>query len=257
MVVGCRTGSERREHRELGTGHDGPATAPALRLRRSLALLLLPPLATTPRVCLSSPAHLLLALSFRIPSSLPTVDAVLPPPARPSPAHAREGDPCFRTRPSSPSLCSLSCIFSPIFSSLATASFSIFHFLRGFTSSFEFRSLNALPTTRLFIFLFLLSQDFVHVFIFIPPCSGNVVILFFLPKKLSSPTCSPRGFPSFLEISGISSRTTVAPRYFSLFSSLVFFLFSFVSLCCVNFDISSVRSPTPLFSSHFNPFLLI
>lgn len=140
MVVGCRTGSERREHRELGTGHDGPATAPALRLRRSLALLLLPPLATTPRVCLSSPAHLLLALSFRIPSSLPTVDAVLPPPARPSPAHAREGDPCFRTRPSSPSLCSLSCIFSPIFSSLATASFSIFHFLRGFTSSFEFRS---------------------------------------------------------------------------------------------------------------------
>lgn len=231
MVVGCRTGSERREHRELGTGHDGPATAPALRLRRSLALLLLPPLATTPRVCLSSPAHLLLALSFRIPSSLPTVDAVLPPPARPSPAHAREGDPCFRTRPSSPSLCSLSCIFSPIFSSLATASFSIFHFLRGFTSSFEFRSRFPRPGCS---YSFFSSPKISFTFLSLspPPCSGNVVILFFLPKKLSSPTCSPRGFPSFLEISGISSRTTVAPRYFSLFSSLVFFLFSFVSLCC-------------------------
>lgn len=236
MVVGCRTGSERREHRELGTGHDGPATAPALRLRRSLALLLLPPLATTPRVCLSSPAHLLLALSFRIPSSLPTVDAVLPPPARPSPAHAREGDPCFRTRPSSPSLCSLSCIFSPIFSSLATASFSIFHFLRGFTSSFEFRSLNALPTTRLFIFLFLLSQDFVYVFIFIPPPPARVT-------WLSYSFCRKNFLRqrALLGVFQVSSRYRASPReqrlllVISRYSRLLFsafFLLSFVSLCC-------------------------
>lgn len=40
LSTGSKT--ERGEHGDLGTGHDGPATAPALRLRRSLGLLVLP-----------------------------------------------------------------------------------------------------------------------------------------------------------------------------------------------------------------------
>jgi len=42
--VRLSTGSEaeREKHRDLAAGHDGPATAPALKLRRSLGLLVLP-----------------------------------------------------------------------------------------------------------------------------------------------------------------------------------------------------------------------
>lgn len=69
------TGSEKREQRKLGTGHDGPATAPALRLRRSLALLLFPPLSFVPlarSVSLPSPTFsvsLLLSAPLLLPLS--------------------------------------------------------------------------------------------------------------------------------------------------------------------------------------------
>lgn len=75
-MVGCRTGSEKREHRKLGTGHDGPATAPALRLRRSLALLLFPPLSFVP-----------LAHSVSLPSPTSSVSLLLS--ASPSPSPSR------------------------------------------------------------------------------------------------------------------------------------------------------------------------
>ncbi|XP_031365530.1 uncharacterized protein LOC116185388 [Apis dorsata] len=80
------------EQDQLGTGHDGPATAPALRLRRSLALLLLPPLSPLPSPfhCLSLSRSLSLASStfFSPPLQPPSTRLPLfcctPPPALPA-----------------------------------------------------------------------------------------------------------------------------------------------------------------------------
>jgi len=64
---------EREKHRDLGTGHDGPATAPALKLRRSLGLLVLPLPPSSP------PISLLFRPSL---SDFPSLCNALSPPPR-------------------------------------------------------------------------------------------------------------------------------------------------------------------------------
>lgn len=57
--------------RDLSAGHDGPATAPALRLRRSLGLLVLPPLASHfPSLHLQPSHSVSFSLSFSFSRSL-------------------------------------------------------------------------------------------------------------------------------------------------------------------------------------------